>query len=795
MVLDRPRTRVLVWLAAYVAAALVVMPLPRDGGLAPWYPPLVVAIGVMVAGGLRWWPLVLGVEVLGGLLAVGPDAPAILVLALPTVVESAVAALVLRRLVLQFERGEDALLLAGVSLATAVTGATVAAVLAAATNTHGGDYAGLWFRWWLSDVTTTTSVLPLVLLVVNRASGTLAVPHRAITRAEIPVIFAVSIGTVIASAAVFQLQSTPKGVFSSLWVLPIAWMAVRYERLMAALVAAVMATVAFLAFTQPGMPTGPADMAGLQGSIVATGLIGLLVSASLAGRRRAIAGLELEEDRLRRSEALLADAAAIGGVGSWEVDPGTDEATWSDELYRITGLAPGTPVRADSLPSLLEPDDAQRLRADLAGTGPRTQLSLRLEALDGGTRTVVVAWRRQIDADGRPRIVGVVRDVTDERRLQEQLLQAQRIESIGMLAGGVAHDFNNLLTAIAGFTEFARLSVEEGLPPDDDLAQVQSAVERARSLTAQLLAYGRRAIVKPRPVDLAAAVDEMMPMLGRLLGEHIAIETRHGSGAVALIDPGQLDQVIVNLAVNARDAMPSGGHLHIETGRVAGADQGDVTWLQVQDDGVGMASEVAESVFLPFFTTKERGRGTGLGLSTVYGIITQAGGTISLATRPGAGSTFRVELPAADPVVAESGPDARPSTVGQGASVLYVEDEELVRRVGERALARAGFDVSAASTAAEARRLADQRRPDILVTDIVLPGGVDGITLAEELRARWPALPVLLVSGYSEREPPAWAPLMAKPFEPNQLAMAVAGLLRAARPVEADTADRGVGPI
>jgi signal transduction histidine kinase len=431
-------------------------------------------------------------------------------------------------------------------------------------------------------------------------------------------------------------------VFSALWVIPIAWMAVRYERLMAALVAAVMAATAFLAFTLPGMPTEPNNLLSLQASLVATGLIGTLVSASLAGRRQAIAGLEREEDRLRRSEALLADAASIGGIGSWEVDPGSGDATWSDELYRITGIAAGTPVRADSLPSLLEPGDAERLRADVAGAGQETALSLRLEALDGGTRAVVIAWRRQTDADGRPRIVGVVRDVTEEQALQEQLLQAQRVESIGMLAGGVAHDFNNLLTAIAGFTEFARLSVEAGESPDTDLAQVQAAVERARSLTGQLLAYGRRAIVHPRPVDLGAAVEAMSPMLGRLLGEHIEVRTERGERAVAVLDPGQLDQVLVNLAVNARDAMPSGGHLRIATGRTGTAS--GTAWLEVQDDGVGMDPDVVERIFLPFFTTKERGRGTGLGLSTVYGIVTQAGGTIRVTSQPDAGSTFRVDL-------------------------------------------------------------------------------------------------------------------------------------------------------
>ncbi|MFN8631411.1 MAG: ATP-binding protein [Chloroflexota bacterium] len=750
--------------------------LRRCRGSAAWrrgIPPLAAAIGILTAGGLRWWPLVLALELFGGWIVAGLDAGAIAVYAVPTVIEALLAAGLLRRLVLRFERGEDAIVLAGVSLAVALTGATLAAAVGAVVQAGPVNGIGLWACWWMSDAATMTTLLPLVLLVVNRAHGTLSVPRRAIAATEIPAIFAASVGLVVGSAVLFAMAPGSSGIFTALWVVPIAWMAVRYERLMAGLVVAVTAATAFFAFTSPGMPTEALEVVSLQATLVATGLIGVLVSASIAGRRRAFARLEHEEERLRRSEALLADAAAIGGVGSWESEPGSGSAIWSEELYRIAGLPQGAPVDAETLPGLLAPADADRLRASLASATSTGPLTVQLTSPSAVPRTLVVAWRQVADGTApHRRVVGVVRDVTEERALQSQLQQAQRVESIGMLAGGVAHDFNNLLTAIAGFADFARLSADEGRSPADDLEQVQATVARARSLTDQLLAYSRRAVVSPRDVDLGDVVDAVAPMLRRLLGEHVEIIVTHREPATVRIDPGQLDQVLVNLAVNARDAMPGGGRLQISTGRVAvgGVDRAR---MEVQDDGTGIEPAVLDQIFMPFYTTKGRGEGTGLGLSTVFGIVTQAGGTIEATSRVGEGTTFRVDLPAVDAAALERRPAVvAASPTGRGR-VLYVEDEDGVRMVGMRALSRAGFRVVAAATAAEARALAGDERPDILVTDIVLPGGVDGISFADEMRARWPSLPVLLVSGYSERTPPPWAPLLPKPFTIDQLVHAV----------------------
>jgi two-component system, cell cycle sensor histidine kinase and response regulator CckA len=509
---------------------------------------------------------------------------------------------------------------------------------------------------------------------------------------------------------------------------------------------------------------------------------GEVVGISRIGRdlRESIA----EEQHVRRSEALLADAAAIGRIGSWEIESTTGAISWSEELYRIVGLPLGGPVDPSTLVALVHPDDRDAVAAAFAASAPAaTPLGFRILARDGLERSLIASRRFVPAEDGEGgREVGVVRDVTEERAVEERLRLAQRMESLGLLAGGVAHDFNNLLTAISGFADLARLAAADGMTPDEDLAQVQAAVERARELTAQLLAFGRRAMVRPRPVALGSAIEMLVPMLRRLLGEHITILTELDPDAAAVIDPGQLDQVIVNLAVNARDAMQQGGHLRIAAGRSTthgGDGTTSLAWIEVEDDGGGIAPDLLDRIFLPFFTTKERGKGTGLGLSTAQGIVDQAGGRMEVTSRLGEGTMFRVELPG---VVMAAKEEVAARGVATGAAlrdalVLLVEDEDLVRRVGERVLSRAGCRVVTAATMPDAIAVADRGRPDILVTDVVLPGLGDGIALAETLRARWPDLPVLIVSGYSERLPPTWAALLVKPYHVDALVEAVRGLL------------------
>ncbi len=373
------------------------------------------------------------------------------------------------------------------------------------------------------------------------------------------------------------------------------------------------------------------------------------------------------------------------------------------------------------------------------------------------------------------------RDQTGERearRLREALLQSQKLESLGRLAGGVAHDFNNLLTVIINCADAVRDALVEGRRPDvEDVVQIRESGDRAAALTRQLLAFARKQVVAPAVLDLNALVLSSLKMLARLLGEHIRVETALDVDLWPVrMDPGQFEQVVVNLAVNARDAMPLGGRLRISTRNVPagdGAAAGDRVRVEVLDDGEGMTADVQAHVFEPFFTTKPTGQGTGLGLATVHGIVRQAEGAITVESAPGAGARFVIELPRHKGTVAAT-PPAAEAPPGRGEVVLVVEDEALVRGVLVRALRRAGYRVLAAGGGAEAielcERAATEGAPvELLLSDVVMPG-MDGAQVLAALRTRRPGLPALFLSGHPEDMLVArgvWTagvPLVAKPF-------------------------------
>jgi diguanylate cyclase (GGDEF)-like protein/PAS domain S-box-containing protein len=400
-------------------------------------------------------------------------------------------------------------------------------------------------------------------------------------------------------------------------------------------------------------------------------------------------------------------------------------------------------------------------------------------------------------------IMGMVVDVTERRELEARLLQSQKMESIGRLAGGVAHDFNNLLTVILGNCELVLADLPEGDPRRGDVEDIRSAAEHAAALTRQLLAFSRRQILQPKVLSLNTVVKEMLEMLGRIIGEDIELVTElDPSLANTLADPVEMGQVIMNLAVNARDAMPDGGRLFIKTANVflardalALAERvpaGGYVALSVTDTGVGMDSETASRIFEPFFTTKEAGRGTGLGLSTVYGIVKQSGGYISVESEPGQGTTFTIYLPRYQEAVAggtegqgEPGPPkADPPPAGDvGGTILLVEDEPGLRESIRRGLEREGFRVLEARDAAEALKVCAGHAGDIdvLVTDVALPG-MDGPELGRRVVEARPGVKVLYTSGYAAslagREGVA-APgdFLQKPYTPSDLGKKIRELL------------------
>jgi PAS domain S-box-containing protein len=362
----------------------------------------------------------------------------------------------------------------------------------------------------------------------------------------------------------------------------------------------------------------------------------------------------------------------------------------------------------------------------------------------------LVSWRNSpLTVDGHLRgTISFGIDSTDVRRLEEELRQSQKMEAVGRLAGGIAHDFNNLLTAITGYGELALAKLEE---PEvrEHVFEMKRAGDRAAALTKQLLAFSRRQVLQPEIVDPNATIADLEGLLDRLLGEQIELVT-YLDPAVGQTkaDPGQLQQVVMNLALNARDALPRGGRLTISTANVT-VDGVDYVELAVADDGMGMDHATLEQAFEPFFTTKPLGEGTGLGLATVYGIVKQSGGDVVASSAPGVGTTVRVLLPLAGGCPAEVEEQAAASEAPWAATVLLVEDEQIVRRLLATMLDDAGYRVLEAEDAEEAIAYADtEDRVDVLLTDVVMPG-MSGPELAEHLTERWAGLRVLFVSGYT----------------------------------------------
>jgi PAS domain S-box-containing protein len=438
----------------------------------------------------------------------------------------------------------------------------------------------------------------------------------------------------------------------------------------------------------------------------------------------------------------------------------------------------------------LRPPDAspmlERLWQDFLHHGT---LDGELEPLrpDGSTRLVRYRATANVSAE---RHLFVFHDLTEHRRLEGQFLQAQKMEPLGRLAGGIAHDFNNLLTAIGGYTEFLAEAFAESDPRLREVDEIRKATERATALTRQLLAFSRKQAMKLTALDLNAVVGNMDRMLRRLIGEDVTLKTALAPDLEpAQADAGQIEQVIVNLAVNARDAMPRGGHLRLETGNVALRDvdvsrltdvePGSYVMLAITDTGVGMSHETKAHLFEPFFTTKERGRGTGLGLSTVYGIVKQCGGHIAVVSDVDRGTTFRVYLPRATGQTAPL-PGAQPEISGGSETILVVEDDASVLRLTREALERRGYRVMTAAGWLEALDLVSRTSIviDLVLTDVVMPG-MGGRVLGDRIRLIRPDVKLLYMSGYPEgaldhqgsRRP--GIDLLEKPFTADGLALKV----------------------
>jgi two-component system cell cycle sensor histidine kinase/response regulator CckA len=397
-----------------------------------------------------------------------------------------------------------------------------------------------------------------------------------------------------------------------------------------------------------------------------------------------------------------------------------------------------------------------------------------------------------------------LKDSSEEGKLKHQVAQATKMQAVGQLAGGVAHDFNNILTAIIGHCDLMLMRHSPGDSDYDDIQQIRANSNRAASLTRQLLAFSRQQTLRPQVLQLPDVISEVSNLLKRLLGETVRLEVKHGRNLGPVrADPGQLEQVVVNLAVNARDAMLAknpngGGTLTIETMSVPASQVrqmdddvlpvGDYTALRIADTGTGIPPEIISKIFEPFFTTKEVGRGTGLGLSTVYGIIKQSGGFIFADNIPGGGAEFTIYLPihaAPEPVVVKAAAAReKPADLWGTGTILLVEDEDMVRAVAERALTRQGYTVVTAENGEVAlETLEEMEKPDLLISDVVMPL-MDGPTMARQIRKRYPDLPILFMSGYAEEQLRRSIDIpnvafLPKPFSVQQLAEATRDVLAA----------------
>ncbi|MBU0774740.1 MAG: response regulator, partial [Alphaproteobacteria bacterium] len=473
----------------------------------------------------------------------------------------------------------------------------------------------------------------------------------------------------------------------------------------------------------------------------------------------------------------------------------------NNAFARVAGLKPGD---KPSYPGDLVVREDQAAVADAVrrfAVGPQMSGDIAVRMRDQPDEPIALSLAG-VRGLGEAAVLLSLKDNSEESKLKRQVAQATKMQAIGQLAGGVAHDFNNILTAIIGHCDLMLMRHTPGDSDYDDIQQIKSNSNRAAGLTRQLLAFSRQQTLRPQILQLPDIVADVSNLLKRLLGENVKLDVSHGRNLGAVrADPGQLEQVIVNLAVNARDAMPEGGTLNIQTYAVPAIKvremrqqilpAGDYTALRVSDTGLGIPPDILAKIFEPFFTTKELGKGTGLGLSTVYGIVKQSGGYIFAESELGRGASFVIYLPVyagsdANDVAPVKPPVRRSETWGTG-TILLVEDEDMVRAVAERALVRQGYTVLTASDGEQGLEvLAGDVAIDLLISDVVMPN-MDGPAMVAQARRAFPDLPVLFMSGYAEEQlrksiDIANVAFLPKPFSVNQLAEAARDAL-ATRPV------------
>jgi PAS domain S-box-containing protein len=776
------------------------------------WPPTGIAFAALTLLGYRYWP---GVAVGAFLANAATPVPLLAAggIALGNTLEALVGSYLLRRIAGPRPQLDDHRHVRALVLVAAPLGALCAALIGPVSLWVTGALAAPAFpaavaAWWTGDVLGALVVAPVIFTWAVRPQV------RAGTRRLLEVVV-LCVGTITAADLALGRVLEPAVVrqldYHYLLFPFVIWAGLRFGAQGAALMTLTVSTVAVAHTVQGGGPFVNAtaartlfSLAGYLGVVAVTGLV--LAAAVQWERHEATKALAQSEERLQR-----ALKAARMGTWFWSVED--NALIWDENLRRLYGLTPEDRVSThEEFLARVHPEDRSLVTdtvRKVLDTGADLDYEFRILLPDGRTRWIADQGEVRRDEQGRPvYLAGVCTDVTERRMAQERLRQAHRMESVGRLAGGVAHETNNQMSVVLGAADFIlqRPDVPEAVRADVEF--IRKAAERTAAVTAQLLAFSRRQILKPEVLDLNGIVTNWEPVLRRVMGEDRGVVLRLGRdiGPVKA-DPGQLEQVLLNLALNARDAMPRGGTITIETyraeltGEYARRKPGTVVYpgqyivLAVSDTGHGMDKETLSHIFEPFFTTKGVGKGTGLGLSTVYGIVKQSDGYIWVYSEPGLGTSFKVYLPLRPEAVAPSLKAPVPVRSRAGETILVVEDEAPVRHMMKRALEGAGYHVIDAGSASDALDLLTRHTGDIslLLTDVVMPGQ-SGRELADRVAERVPDIQVLFTSGYTDGdivgrgllEP--GAAFIQKPFTTDALVRAVRERLEVAtRPTGLET--------
>ncbi|MDP2410954.1 MAG: MASE1 domain-containing protein [Pseudolabrys sp.] len=801
---------VVVGLAYFLLARLGLQLASINPSASPIWPATGLALAAVLLGGVRVWPAILIAAFAANAVTAGTPATAAFI-AVGNTLEAVVGGF----LVMRWSGGRDtfstpaqvvkfALIVFG---AATVISATVGVVtLCVAGLAPWANFWPIWITWWLGDAAGALVVTPVIVLWA-------LTDLRSLNGREVRDI-ALALGGTVAVGLIAFSPLLPRSEYTSplafLAILPLLWSALRRGPRDTATVALILT-----AFTIWATRAQAGPFAGVEQNetfvllltfIISVTVPSLALSADVAVRRTTEDNLrrtfsDLDQNQRQRTALSdanihLKDAQRLANLGSWSWDIPENKVVWSDQLCDIYGITRArAPTKVEDFVDFLHPDDRDKVQASIGKaleSGTDFSHDERILRPDGSVRHLQSVGEVVRDDSGAPlRMLGVCLDVTEQREAQvtleqtrEQLAQSQKMEALGQLTGGIAHDFNNLLMIVSGYAQILQRRLKE--PRDAQAVEaIRAAASRGEKLTRQLLTFSRRQQLMPVVVDLHKATETVHGLLAPSLQGNIAFVSNIANDVWRVaVDLGEFELALVNLAVNARDAMPDGGtitltarNVVLDSDAATGGLSGDFVALSVSDSGIGIAPDVLHRVFEPFFTTKPVGKGTGLGLSQVHGFANLSGGAVTVTSEVGLGTAVTIYLPRARAeMAAEAEEGAAPVNGHAQGTVLVVEDSREVAEVTTALLDQLGYRVVRAENAAEALGyLESETAFDLVFSDIVMPGAINGLGLADMCRQRFPGLPVLLTSGFSEA---ALAPngrfeILRKPFDLAALEQAI----------------------